>query len=58
MRPKLGSRCGAEHDAVVINSMLGAAASRPGHGTTEEKRLLEVWRRMPDLYFAPEPRDA
>jgi AcrR family transcriptional regulator len=42
---------------VVINSMLGAAASAPGHGTTEEKRLLEVWRRMPDLYFAPETSD-
>jgi AcrR family transcriptional regulator len=43
---------------VVINSMLGAAASRPGRGSTEEKRLLEVWRRMPDLYFAQEPSDA
>jgi AcrR family transcriptional regulator len=36
---------------VVINSMLGAAAGRPGHGSTEEKHLLEAWRRMPDLYF-------
>ena len=42
---------------VVINSMLGAAASKPGHGSTEEKRLLEAWRRMPDLYFAPETSD-
>jgi hypothetical protein len=58
MRPKLGPRCGAEQDAVVINSMLGAAASKPGHGSAEEKRLLEAWRRMPDLYFAPETSDA
>ena len=43
---------------VVINSMLGAAASKPGHGSAEEKRLLEAWRRMPDLYFAPETIDA
>jgi hypothetical protein len=43
---------------VVINSMLGAAASKPGHGSAEEKRLLEAWRRMPDLYFAPGTSDA
>jgi hypothetical protein len=43
---------------VVINSMLGAAAGKPGHGSAEEKRLLDAWRRMPDLYFAPEPVDA
>ena len=36
---------------VLINSMLGAAAGKPGHGGTEEKRLLDAWRRMPDLYF-------
>ena len=36
---------------VVVNSMLGAAASKPLHGSTEEKRLLDAWRRMPDLYF-------
>jgi hypothetical protein len=36
---------------VVINSMLGAAAGRPGHGSAEEKHLLEAWRRMPDRYF-------
>lgn len=41
-----------EFCTVVINSMLGAAASEPGHGSTEEKRLLEAWRRLPDLYFA------
>ena len=57
MRPKLGPRCGAEQDLVVINSMLGAAAGKPGHGSAEEKRLLEVWRRMPDLYFASETSD-
>jgi AcrR family transcriptional regulator len=44
----------AEFCNVVINSMLGAAASRPVHASAEEKRLLEAWRRMPDLYFAPE----
>jgi AcrR family transcriptional regulator len=43
-----------EFCSVVINSMLGAAASKPGHGSTEEKRLLDAWRRMPDLYFASE----
>ena len=58
MRPKFSSRCGAERDAVVINSVLGAAAGKPGHGSAEEKRLLEAWRRMPDLYFAPETNDA
>jgi hypothetical protein len=42
---------------VVINSMLGAAASKPGHGSTEEKRLLEAWRRIPDLYFPSDPSD-
>src|SRR5947209_15723801 len=42
---------------VVINSMLGAAAGKPGHGSTDEKRLLEAWRRMPDLYFASETID-
>jgi len=47
----------AEFCTVVINSMLGAAASRPVHGSTEEKRLLEAWRGMPDLYFAPETTD-
>ena len=41
---------------VVINSMLGAAASKPGHGSAEEKRLLEAWRRIPDLYFAPDDK--
>jgi AcrR family transcriptional regulator len=40
---------------VVINSMLGAAASKPAHGSAEEKRLLESWRQMPDLYFVPAP---
>jgi AcrR family transcriptional regulator len=40
-----------EFSRVVINSMLGAAASRPGHGSTEEKRLLEDWRQLPGLYF-------
>jgi hypothetical protein len=49
MRQKSGPRCGAEQDAVAINSMLGAAAG---------KRLLEAWRRMPDLYFGPETSDA
>jgi hypothetical protein len=43
---------------VVINSMLGAAAGKPGHRSAEEKRLLEAWRRMPDLYFAPERKGA
>jgi AcrR family transcriptional regulator len=43
---------------VVINSMLGAAARKPGHGSAEEKRLLEAWRRIPDLYFARETIDA
>jgi len=38
--------------------MLGAAASKPGHGSAEERHLLEAWRRMPDLYFAPETIDA
>jgi AcrR family transcriptional regulator len=47
----------AEFCMVVINSMLGAAASKPGRGSTEEKRLLEAWRRMPDLYFASETSD-
>jgi len=42
---------------VVINSMLGASASKPGHGSTEEKRLLQAWRRLPDLYFALETID-
>jgi hypothetical protein len=42
---------------VVINSMLGAAASKPFHSSAEEKRLLETWRRMPDLYFGPEISD-
>jgi AcrR family transcriptional regulator len=37
---------------------LGAASGKPGHGSAEEKRLLEAWRRMPDLYFAPETNDA
>lgn len=41
----------AEFCTVVINSMLGAAASRPVHSSTEEKRLLHAWRAMPDLYF-------
>jgi AcrR family transcriptional regulator len=41
-----------EFAMVVINSMLGAAASKPGHGSAEEKRLLQAWREMPDLYFA------
>jgi hypothetical protein len=40
---------------VVINSMLGASASKPG--SAEEKRLLQAWRRMPDLYFVPETSD-
>jgi AcrR family transcriptional regulator len=48
----------AEFCMVVVNSMLGAAASRPSHGSAEEKRLLEAWRRMPDLYFAPQTSDA
>jgi hypothetical protein len=43
-----------EFAMVVINSMLGASASKPGHGSAEEKRLLESWRQMPDLYFVPE----
>jgi AcrR family transcriptional regulator len=47
----------AEFCMVVINSMLGAATSRPGRGSTEEKRLLDAWRRMPDLYFVPETSD-
>ena len=42
----------------MINSMLGAAAIKPGHGSTEEKRLLDAWRRIPDLYFGPETTDA
>jgi AcrR family transcriptional regulator len=42
---------------VVINSMLGAAASKPFHSSAEEKLLLETWRRMPDLYFGPEISD-
>jgi AcrR family transcriptional regulator len=42
----------AEFCSVVINSMLGAAAGKPGLSSTEEKRLLDAWRRMPDLYFA------
>jgi AcrR family transcriptional regulator len=40
-----------EFAMVVVNSMLGAAASKPGHGSAEEKRLLQAWRQMPDLYF-------
>ena len=47
-----------EFCVVVINSMLGAAASKPFHSRAEEKRLLEAWRRMPDLYFGPETSDA
>ena len=47
-----------EFCVVVINSMLGAAASKPRHGSAEEKRLLEAWRRIPDLYFGPETTDA
>jgi hypothetical protein len=31
--------------------MLGAAAGKPGLSSIEEKRLLDAWRRMPDLYF-------
>jgi AcrR family transcriptional regulator len=48
----------AEFCMVVINSMLGAAAGKPGHGSAEEKHLLEAWRRMPDLYFTPETIEA
>jgi hypothetical protein len=42
---------------VVINSMLGAAAGKPGHSSAEEEWLLEAWRRLPDLYFVPETTD-
>jgi hypothetical protein len=40
-----------EFALVVVNSMLGAAASKPGHRSAEGKRLLETWRELPDLYF-------
>ncbi|MDT5389548.1 MAG: hypothetical protein QOE04_3189, partial [Mycobacterium sp.] len=40
-----------EFAMVVVDSMLGAAAGRPGRGSAEEKRLLQAWRQMPDLYF-------
>jgi AcrR family transcriptional regulator len=40
-----------EFSTVVVNSMLGASAGKPGHGSAEEKRLLQAWRQMPDLYF-------
>jgi AcrR family transcriptional regulator len=42
-----------EFAMVVVSSMLGAAASKPGHGSAEEKRTLKAWREMPDLYFTP-----
>jgi AcrR family transcriptional regulator len=47
-----------EFCVVVINSMLGAAAGKPFHSRAEEKRMLEAWRRIPDLYFGPETSDA
>jgi len=48
----------SEFCMVLIDSMLGAAASRPVHGSTEEKRLLNAWRRLPDLYFTPQTCEA
>ena len=39
---------------VVINSMFGAGAGTTLPGRSEEKRLLDAWRRLPDVYLAPE----
>jgi len=36
---------------VVINSMLGAAAGTSVPGSADEKRMLDAWRQLPDLYF-------
>jgi AcrR family transcriptional regulator len=36
---------------VLMNSMLGAAAGTTVAGSVDEKRLLEAWRRLPDVYL-------
>ena len=35
----------------------GSRGQQTGTGSAEEKRLIEAWRRIPDLYFAPETSD-
>jgi AcrR family transcriptional regulator len=39
---------------VMVNSMFGAAAGTTVSGSSEEKRLLDAWRQVPDTYFGPE----
>lgn len=39
---------------VTINSMLGASAGTTVPGSTDEKRMLDAWRQLTDVYFSRE----
>lgn len=47
--PRFGQFC-----FVVINSMLGAAASTTVPGSADEKRSLDTWRQLPEVFFGRE----